>query len=89
MYWQAVVSRVLIPGGPLTYFNDGGGGPSDFFESEILARSNLFGSIKDAGIFWGREKKEGFFWVAKKGLRDFGGYAKKSSDFFGRQILKL
>ena len=32
----------------------------------------------------GREKKtEGFFWVAKKGLRNFFGYAKKSSDFLG------
>ena len=32
----------------------------------------------------GREKNpEGLFSVAKKGLRDFLGYAKKSSDFFG------
>ena len=31
-----------------------------------------------------QEKTEGFFWVAKKGLRDFLGYAKKSSDFFGQ-----
>ena len=50
----------------------GGGGPSDFFGSEILAKSDFFESIKDAGIFWD----------AKKGLRDFFGYAKKSSDFF-------
>ena len=35
------------------------------------------------------EKTEGFFVVAKKGLRDFLGYANKSSDFLGRQILKL
>ena len=43
----------------------------------------FFGSMKDAGIFLGREKKQrDFFWVAKKGLRDFFGYAKKSSDFF-------
>ena len=34
-------------------------------------------------IFLGREKKtEGFSGVAKKGLRDFWGYVKKSSDFF-------
>ena len=35
--------------------------------------------------FLGRKKKktEGFFWVAEKGPRDFFGYAKKSSDFFG------
>ena len=31
----------------------------------------------------GREQTKGFFGVAKKGLRDFLGYAKKSSDFFG------
>ena len=44
----------------------------------------------DAGIFLGSEKKpKGFFWVAKKNLRDFFGYVKKSSDFMGRQILKL
>ena len=46
----------------------------------------FFGSMKDAGIFFGLQKKktERFFWVAKKGLRDFLGYAKKSSDFFGQ-----
>ena len=39
--------------------------------------------MKYARNFWGR-KKERYFWVAEKGLRDFrGGYAKKSSDFFG------
>ena len=30
-----------------------------------------------------RRKTEGFGGVAKKGLRDFFGYAKKSSYFFG------
>ena len=63
----------------------GGGGPSDLFRSEILAQSDFFGSMKDAGIFFGSRKKktEAFFWVAKKGLRDFFGYANDSSDFFG------
>ena len=43
----------------------------------------FFGSMKDAGIFMGREKKtEGFFGIAKKGLREFFGYAKKSSAFW-------
>ena len=37
--------------------------------------------MKDAGIFLGREKTKGFFGVVKKGLRDFWGYTKKSSDF--------
>ena len=42
----------------------GGGGPSDIFGSEILAKGDLFGSMKDAGIFLGREKRtKGFFGV--------------------------
>ena len=50
----------------------GGGGPSDFFGSEILAQSDFFGSMKDTGIFLGLEKKsflycekrnKGYFWV--------------------------
>ena len=68
--------KPAVPGAPLTHFNDGGGGgPSDFFGSEILAKSDFFGCMKDVGIFLGREKKQGFFGVAKKGLRDFLGYA--------------
>ena len=51
----------------------GGGGPSDFFESEILARSNLFGSMKDARIFWGQEKKRGIFLGSKKRTKGFLG----------------
>ena len=46
--------------------------------------------MKDTGIFFGsRRKIEGFFWVAKKGIRDFLGYDKKVVIFLGRQILKL
>ena len=72
----SIVQKVLARGAPLTYFNDGGGGgPSDFFGSEILAKSDFFGSMKDAGIFLGHEKRnrriflgckkrtKGFFWV--------------------------
>ena len=33
--------------------------------------------MKDAWIVLGLENIEGFFWVVKKGLRDFWGYAKK------------
>ena len=45
-------------GAPLTYFNDsgggrGGGGPKDFFASDILAKRDIFGSMKDAAIFLG------------------------------------
>ena len=64
---------------------EGGGSPSDFFGSEILAKSDFFRSMKDARIFLGHEKNKnkGIFWAVRKGLRDFFGYAKKSSDFFG------
>ena len=55
-----------------------------FFGSEILAKTDFFVSMIDTGIFLGCKKKtEGFFWVAKKGLRDFLGMLLKSSDFFG------
>ena len=39
--------------------------------------------MKDAGIFWVTKKTETFLEVAKKGLRDFWGYAIKRSDFLG------
>ena len=54
---------VWFPGAPLTYFNERGGGPSNFFGSEILAKSDFFGCMKDAGIFW----------VVKKRNRNFFG----------------
>ena len=48
------------PGAPLTYFNDrGGGGPKDFFGSDILAKRHFFWSMKDAAIFLGRENNRG------------------------------
>ena len=87
---QKNASTVLGPQGHRSHIlMTGGGGPSDFFGSEILAKSDFVGSMKDAGIFLGREKKEGFLWLAKKGLRDFLGVCQKISDFLGRQILKL
>ena len=43
--------------------------------------------MKDAGIFLGRKKRmEGIFWVGKKELKEFLGYAKKRRDFFGYKI---
>ena len=48
-----------------------------FVGSEILAQSDFLGSMKHAKIFWVTKKTEGFFGVAKQGLRDFFGYAKK------------
>ena len=38
-----------------------GGGPKDSFGSDILAKRDFFGSMKDAGIFLGRENKRGIF----------------------------
>ena len=39
-----------------------------------MVKSDFFGSMQDAGNFLGRKKKpEGFFGVAKQGLRDFWG----------------
>ena len=37
-----------------------------FFGSRILAKSDFFGSMKDAGILLGREKNRDIFGVAKK-----------------------
>ena len=87
---QGPHSHILMTGG-------GRGGTSDFFGSEILPNSDFFLSMKDAGIFFlGREIKQkdilgvakkwikGLFWgLLKKGLWDFFGYAKRSSNFFG------
>ena len=77
------MSKAIIPRASLTYFNDGGGGgggPSDFFGSEILAKSDLFGFMKDAGFFLGCKKRtKGLFW----------GMLNKAVIFLGRQILKL
>ena len=50
LYWKG-----LDPGAPL------GGGLKDFFGSDILAKRDFFGSMKDAGIFWGRENNAGIF----------------------------
>ena len=51
----------------------GGGGPSDFFGSRILAKGDFFVSINDAGIFLDREKKNG---------RIFLGCEKRTKDIF-------
>ena len=58
--------RDTSSGVPLTYFNDGGGGTSDFFGCEILAKSDLFGSMKDAGILGGCQKNRNFLGLRKK-----------------------
>ena len=37
------------------------GGSKGFFGSDILAKRDFFGSMKDAGIFLGRENNTGIF----------------------------
>ena len=63
------------PGAPLTYFNDGGaGGWSDFLGSEILAKGEIFWVYeRRRDLFGSQPNMEGFFWFAKKELRDFFG----------------
>ena len=51
----------------------GGGGGSEWFfwVRKILAKSDFFGSMKDAGIFLGREKKQRdlfLLWKMSKGF---------------------
>ena len=60
MVRKCIFLYLTYPGAPLTYFNDGGG-PKDFFGSDILAKRDFFGSMKDAGIFLGRENNRGIF----------------------------
>ena len=52
----------LNPQGPHSHIlMTGGGGPKDFFGSDILAKRDFFGSMKDAGIFLGHENNTGIF----------------------------
>ena len=61
-----------------------------FLGSEILAKSDFFWVYEGHWDFFGSQKKtEGFFGVARKGLRGFWGVLKNVVIFFGRQILKL
>ena len=67
-----------------------GGGPSDFFGSEILAQSDFFGVYERRRHLFGSWKNNrGIFWVVKKGLRDFLDTLKNVVIFWGRQIMKL
>ena len=51
----------MFPGAPLTYFTDGGEGSEGFLGSEILAKRDFLGSMRDAGIILGREKHAGIY----------------------------
>ena len=65
MYNQIEQIRDVIPGSPLTYFNNGG--PSDFLGSAILAKSS----------FWVYKRRWDFLGVAKERQRDVLGLRKK------------
>ena len=61
--WRKMFYRVPIvkrPQGPHSHILMTGG-PKDFFGSDILAKRDFFGSMKDAGIFLGRENNTGIF----------------------------
>ena len=64
---------IFHPGTPLTYFNDGVV-RMIFLGSEILAKSDFFGSKKDARIFLCCKKNRGIFLGCKK---------KRTKGFFG------
>ena len=59
---QSVFSNIASPETLLTYFTDGGGrgrGPRDF--SEMLAKKDFLGSVKDVGNFWGHKERDRYF----------------------------
>ena len=47
--------------GPHSHILMTGGGPKDFSGSDILGKRDFLGSMKDAGIFLGRENNRGIF----------------------------
>ena len=70
------------PGTPLTYFNDGEVRVI-FLGLKFWAKVIFWVYERRRDFFGSRKKDRGIFGVAKKGLRDFLGYARKSSNFFG------
>ena len=61
--WRKMFYRVPIvkqPQGPDSHILLTGG-PKDFFWSDILAKRDFFGSMKEAGIFLGHENNTGIF----------------------------
>ena len=70
------------------------GCPKDFCGSEILAKRDFLGSMKDAGIFMGLEKHmQGFSWVLYYSSAQINNNISAIyclyGIFLGRQILKL
>ena len=72
--FKKIIQQHPGPGVPLTYFNDGAGGggdPSDFWGSEILAKSDFL---------WFYERHRDFIGLQKN--RDFLGCKKRTKGFF-------
>ena len=64
--WKKRLNRALLTQESHSHIlmMGGGGGLSDFFGSEILAKRDFFGFMKESGIFWGCKKwTKGFFGV--------------------------
>ena len=99
---EAHLKYLLVqPRGP-THIFYGWGTRGIFFGSELLAKVDNFGSTKDAGIFFGREKNTGIFWVLYFSSAQINnniipiycwcgiwGVCCTRRGFGGRQILKL
>ena len=52
MYWLPKPVAVATAQGPHSHILMTGGGPSDFFGSEILAKSDFLGLWKTPRFFW-------------------------------------
>ena len=59
-FWLVVwmkTNKCTSPRGPTHIFTNGGGGVEEILGSEILAKRDFLGSMKNAGIFLAREKE--------------------------------
>ena len=59
LYWHYLIAFAQGPHSHILM--TGGGGPKDFFGSDILAERDFFGSMKDAGNFLCHENNRGIF----------------------------
>ena len=59
--WNPTKDFFERPGAPLTYFNDGRGGPKDFLGLTFWPKGIFFGVYERRRIFLGRENNTGIF----------------------------
>ena len=91
---RTCIQVCFVPQGPhllIVMTGEGGGGPSNFFGSEILAKKIFFWVYERHWDFLRSRKKKTArdFWGCEKKTKGFWGYARKVVIFWGRQILKL